>query len=631
MKKFATNNTITDQAQGTINSSTEVLANNLTYAQDALSKGLSDIIGDIFKEGIVDSGTDLYNFYITISNNGTSDAGISVGMGVGYKYSSTTRRYERIAITDTTAQYNAYLPTQTTYDGNGKYVSTPKSSGCANIPLSGLVANNTYWIDLQYLFVCDNGNTRSSQEESSENLKNYSIAYDGKTKRFYQWTDGYNIVLQDQYSQCQGLCLGTVVIDSNNIVTVNPNVQRAKFLTIKTETSFKYLLAGKGLSLDTNEQGYSVFNVQTDNKTISVNSQNQLQATVDTGYGYTRFAVNSGYTDFLSVSGVSVQISFGTGIPLVVSPAYANRYTIDTTETVGIADTYTAITYSPAVIPTGYGETPDGKIYTMCVNNTARFAEDKTPLDEPTLLDTPILEIMKTIYVCKLDPAVNAGVVEYANGETGCVRGDIWLDMSVQPYVTKWYDGTSWHIYHGVPLGLIYFYSGDITDYTIFDFNKDYTRWGTVGSVMPYTGGIVPDKYILADGSNNASIVGYNDLYRKIDNGQEIYGSAVTTGKFVLPTLIDKVIWGSTLANRGTYLSSALPNIKGTLGVIDTSDNTSGPFYIDGYANGNRSESFENQDLFKFDASRANSVYKDNQSIVQPPALGIPVLIKYTC
>ena len=531
MKKFATNNTQTGSSQGTINSSTEVLANNLTYAQDAISKGLSDVIGDIFKSGIIDSGTDSENFPITINNSGSSTlASISIGMGVGYKYSEDTQRYERIAITDTTAQYYEYLPNQLTYDGKNS-VSTPKSSGCANINVTGLTANNTYWIDLQYLFVCDNGNTKTSTEESDGNLTNYSIAYDGITKRFYQWTDGYKIVLQDTYEDVKGICLGTVSIDNSYNVTVNAEQGRTQFFVAKPQLVLRNIEEGTGISVSYDDNDYIVLKVLTDGTTTEINDDNQVSVTLDARYPYTKFAINSGPETFLTnpeSNILSLAITEGAA-PLWVTPANAERYAITSNMTI------TSINV-PVEVQAKFDGTAD--MYVVCVNNTD-ISNNNAPLS------TPKIEIMLS-----------------ARGSThspGNWQYKVWFDVSEQPYKAKWYNGTDWVEYHGVPIGMIKVLEGGVLDSVYqYDFNRDYSQWHTIGEIMPYVGGSLPKKYLICNGSLYSPLQ-YNDLYSKI--GYKFGGTE--GGDFAVPNFLNKVIWGGSSIDTFTPISAGLPNITG--------------------------------------------------------------------
>ena len=608
MKKFATNNTQTGSSQGTINSSTEVLANNLTYAQDAISKGLSDVIGDIFKSGIIDSGTDSENFPITINNSGSSTlASISIGMGVGYKYSEDTQRYERIAITYTTAQYYEYLPNQLTYDGKNS-VSTPKSSGCANINVTGLIPNKPYWIDLQYLFVCDNGNTKTSTEESDGNLTNYSIAYDGITKRFYQWADGYKIVLLpgatiDEKPAIKGLCLGMVSIDNSYNVTVDTTLNRTQFFVAKPQLVLRNIEQGTGISVSYDDNDYIVLQVLTDGTTTEINDDNQVSVTLDARYPYTKFAINSGPETFLTnpeSNILSLTIAEGAA-PLWVTPANAERYAITSNMTI------TSINV-PVEVQAKFDGTAD--MYLVCVNNTD-ISNNNAPLS------TPKIEIMLS-----------------ARGSThspGNWQYKVWFDVSEQPYKAKWYNGTDWVEYHGVPIGMIKVLEGGVLDSVYqYDFNRDYSQWHTIGEIMPYVGGTVPKKYLICNGSLYNPLQ-YNDLYSKI--GYKFGGTE--GGDFAVPNFLNRVIWGGASIDTFTPIAAGIPNIKGSVIGFDESMTCSGAFSLTASGSHWNVDGGSGADYRVLNFNAANGatttgIYSDSVTTVQPPALQVPILIKYT-
>lgn len=82
-----------------------------------------------------------------------------------------------------------------------------------------------------------------------------------------------------------------------------------------------------------------------------------------------------------------------------------------------------------------------------------------------------------------------------------------------------------------------------------------------------------------------------------------------------------RVLQGSDNSHTaGSTIEAGLPNIKGNLGVIDTSNNASGAFYVDGTASGNESIDYRQNNFYKFSASRSSSIYKDDVTTVQPPA-----------
>lgn len=154
--------------------------------------------------------------------------------------------------------------------------------------------------------------------------------------------------------------------------------------------------------------------------------------------------------------------------------------------------------------------------------------------------------------------------------------------------------------------------------------------WQLVDTIMPsaliaWNSNVIPEGWLLCDGSE-VSKTTYAFLYRMLGNR---HGEATDNTKFKLPDYRNRTFWGGDTTNVGTVKDSALPNIKGNLGVIDTPNNTSGPFYAEGMGVGNDSNDYGNKTFYKFNASRSSAVYKDSQAIVQPPVIQTPVIIKY--
>lgn len=426
MGKFATNK------NGNIDSGTEVLANNITFLQQTKSQTISNLFGDLFDEGI------LSGFELSANADGT----FNVGVGIGYKKDVNSGLYNRIAILEETNYHNELFGDSTYPDGRGihqktntgilgEYVDTPKSTGCLNIPISA--NETTYYIDLRFLNVCDNGNNGDGL-----GLINYSIAKNivpstDKRKRFYKWIDGYDIELVQNISEIQGICLGTVQKDTNNIITFT-NDNKTKELLIKSKIIMDYFIDGSGITI-IEEDDKKKLSINVDNITTEIEN-NKVRITKDALYSYNKFVVNSGNVDINNVANVisiestgTVAINFGVGsqIPLVVSPAYNDRYTIYPNDTVEI------INNAMIEIQNYYSETAQGK-YIICVNNT-----DKD--NNNAKLSNPKLEIMKDYYITIVQPNMQ--------------KGRIWLDMSKEPFKAKWCNGANWIEYHGVPLGTI--------------------------------------------------------------------------------------------------------------------------------------------------------------------------------
>lgn len=151
------------------------------------------------------------------------------------------------------------------------------------------------------------------------------------------------------------------------------------------------------------------------------------------------------------------------------------------------------------------------------------------------------------------------------------------------------------------------------------------------GAIMPFTGAVVPNGYLLADGTE-VSKTTYAFLYALIG---DTYGTPEDNTKFKLPDFRNKTFWGGNTTNVGTEKESALPNITGTFwSVADfvwNSFNSTGAF-VQG-SNQTRQDSgtasSHSYPTIKFDASKSSNVYKDGQTIVQPPAIQVPFIIKF--
>lgn len=592
MERFATNK------NGNIDSRTEVLANNITFMQQAKETAISNLFGDLFIEGILNTGNEDTMFKLTANNSGSNAGTFNVSQGIAYKQNVAVEPmiYERIAIIDDTETYVATNPQQTTDDGTGNLVITPKSTGCKNINIPN--ADITYYVDLRYLSVCDN-------KDSNNGLINYSIAKNLdnsniQEKRFYKWVDGYQIVLVQTIEQIQGICLGTVSKNSQNEVTINTE-RRTEHLLIDSKIFIEYFTSGQGIVITT-EENSTTLSVNVDNKTTEI-EDNYVRVTKDGLYSYTKFAMNSGPTSFLTnPQGNMVALTVASGLdPLWINPAYNDRYSI-TSETVVVA----------LNIQTEIQSKFNGNagIYTICINNT-----DKE--NNNALLSVPKLEVMYDV----------SG--EFENPTN--INYKIYLDLSQEPYKAKWFNGSDWVEYHGVPVGLVQVSTGgSIVGLKQFDFNRDYSKWHEVGKPMPYFGGVIPPKHLLCDGANTYSPLLYNDLYRKI--GVKFGGTADVN--FAVPDFTDRVIWGSNSIDTFNYISSGLPNITGTADKIITRSRAatgSGAFRYtnptnDGIDSGGVDYRYGD---YTFDASRSNSIY-GNSTTVQPPALQSPIIIRYS-
>lgn len=615
MERFATNK------NGNIDSGTEVLANNVTFLQQAKDLAISNLFKDLFVEGILNTGDASTMFQITSNNDGT----FNVGQGVAYKRNVSVEPalYERIAIEDTDAEYNSANPSQTTFDGVDQNVPTPKSTGCKNIsiPSDGVV----YYVDLRYLSVCDNGNTGDGL-----GLTNYSIAKNqistspDQRKRFYKWVDGYEIVLVETTAGIQGVCLGTVLKDGTNVIITDN--YRTQNLLIESRVIMDYFTSGKGIVIETNTTtNQTTLSVNVDDVTTEI-EDNYVRVTKDGLYPFTKFAVNSGPTTFLTNSGNIVSLTVAD-IPLWVNPAYNDRYSVIGSTGVTSIDVW-------AIVQSQYSS--QAGIYTVCINNTDISNGNES-------LATPKLEVMNKVHVGTSSPTSNLGAY------------DIWLDLSSQPYQAKWYDGSQWQTYNGVPLGLFQIDNGAIISNGLVQmpFNKDYSKWGEIGKIVPYATTTLREKCLLGDGSEISKLL-YNDLFRLIGN---TFGSPVNSNNFVLPDFTNKAIWGGTFSNIGTYIAAGIPNHTHAVGRQSKSntgqsiwDREGKSFKLSnnvGKMAWNGSDSFDNKseipdqsditalgDYYTQETSLAHTenISSDgvfgNKTTVQPPALQVPILIR---
>lgn len=642
MEKFATN------VAGNIESGTEVLSNNMVFLQDAKANSISNIYGDLFVEGIlnINMGTNSSPVEPFVLSQGTTAGTFSIGVGIAYKKDVNSGLYERISITDLVDYSNISMdeesstypygtgPSQKTDIGNGTLVSTPKSSGCLNVPIP--TSGQLYYIDLRYLGVCDNGNNGNGL-----NLKNYSIAKNVSSidtqakKRFYKWIDGYNVVLIDNLSQQQGIILGTVQKDINNNVTITTN-NRTEFALIKSELFLDYLASGGGIVINEIDNKAQL-SVDVDNTTTEI-EDNKVRVTKDALYPYTKFAINSGPTNFLATSETALALALGPSVELWLNPAYNDRYVVTANMNI------TSINVKTDLENTGISiEGVPSRIFTVCINNTDKMNNNVS-------LSTPKIEMMREIIVSSTTPSIYN-------------VGDIWFNTNSQPYQVKWYKSVAdgWVDYHGVPVGLVFLNNlgGLVTQATAVTFgaNRDYSKFHEVGFLKPYIGveydsnstlqPMLPDKYIKLDGSYISSLY-YNDLYRKF--GSYLNTQTSTDGgqegliSFQIPDMTNKTFWGGNIIQ---YVNSGLPNIKGTILSPNSSSyygNVStirayytGAFYMNKDVGGEnsalrwtRSDNDTHSWSIDFDAHNSNSIYSDDNNIVQPPVLQTPILIKYS-
>ena len=149
-----------------------------------------------------------------------------------------------------------------------------------------------------------------------------------------------------------------------------------------------------------------------------------------------------------------------------------------------------------------------------------------------------------------------------------------------------------------------------------------------VGSITAFYGDTAPTNWFICDGTDttgteNELQTHYPNLYSALGNSN------------VLPDLRGKTLLGVDTNNSlGTVTDGALPNIKGnTYHVQYMGGATGGGAFRTSQSSGNNSayngNTTKTQEL-TFDASRSNSIYKDNQTTVVPAGIYINYIIKAT-
>jgi hypothetical protein len=259
-----------------ITSGQEVLSTNLEWLQTAKEEAIRERFNDCFSDGILNVlQAGLQPFNMTDNGDGT----FSIGPGCSYKTDSTTLQTERVVVlsTDTTS-YSATLPVQQTADGIGGYITTPKSTGCKNIPITD---GDTKYIGIKYLLYCDSNTVASPT--------NYSLHPRTGKRVFYSWKDGYEIEIMSSAILVTGTYLGSVS-RSGSVITVDmsnrpyvslrgevlgldtSNIVDGAVTTVKLASSavtgakIAAAVAGDGLGKDTNGN----LKVNVDDSTIEI-------------------------------------------------------------------------------------------------------------------------------------------------------------------------------------------------------------------------------------------------------------------------------------------------------------------------------------------------------------------------
>ena len=157
------------------------------------------------------------------------------------------------------------------------------------------------------------------------------------------------------------------------------------------------------------------------------------------------------------------------------------------------------------------------------------------------------------------------------------------------------------------------------------------------GVIQAFAGSTVPDGWLLCDGSA-VNRTDYADLYAVIG---DTYGDGDGSTTFNLPDLVDKFIEGS--ATAGTVKAAGLPNIRGSFlmrklsggeasAIASTDANSAISIDASAGAGNPRINIGVGADLATnvvvFNAHTHNTIYDDDITTVQPPALTMQYIIK---
>jgi microcystin-dependent protein len=164
--------------------------------------------------------------------------------------------------------------------------------------------------------------------------------------------------------------------------------------------------------------------------------------------------------------------------------------------------------------------------------------------------------------------------------------------------------------------------------------------WGggtlPVGSIIPYMNNdTLPEGFLFCNGAA-ISRNEYHDLFDVIGT---TYGSGDGSTTFNIPDLRNKFVEGSTTA--GTSIAAGLPNIKGEMSVHSMNSSSTTTIGILNYGTGaiwrtvnadsvtaaTMSSYKSVSTSLNFNAATYNSIYSDNVTTVQPPALTAKYII----
>lgn len=179
-------------------SGARIIRQILDWLRTSSSSSLQDFRTDFIDAGVVKG---VFNEFEIIagSNNTALTPSITVRTGVAYDING-----ERIVIDDQVNSYDATLPTHTTDNGLSVNVSTPRSTGNVNIPLT---VNTINYIYIDYLPTVDDGV--------------FTLHKQTNAKIFYKATDGYKITVNTTGvpPTVNSLKLGQVDLSSSGTVS----------------------------------------------------------------------------------------------------------------------------------------------------------------------------------------------------------------------------------------------------------------------------------------------------------------------------------------------------------------------------------------------------------------------------
>lgn len=168
-------------------------------------------------------------------------------------------------------------------------------------------------------------------------------------------------------------------------------------------------------------------------------------------------------------------------------------------------------------------------------------------------------------------------------------------------------------------------------------FTLDFRTTGGINNIVAssYTDLVNNNKsYIWLNGTQYDIPTQDTDLLYEIYQIYGVtYGGSIASGKFAVPNMNNRVIWGGSTAG---YIDAGLPNIKGFVygsAQINSTkfDNAwnaqiekvrQNAFTVRGKGV-EISNSGEKDNMYNFDASRCSDVYKNNINTVQPPAIKV--------